>query len=548
MVSNEAIHPNVIISYSYDSPEHDSRVLELSDHLRADGIDCILDQYEVSPPEGWSRWMDRQIRDADFVLMICTPTYYRRVMGEEELSTGLGLRWERNLIYRHLFKIGTVNTRLIPVLLGSASVSDIPLPLQGTKYYRLTSEGGYEDLYRRLINEPLKIKSFTEVISPYIFTKPMRGEGLIGRDDLFRQITKLWSGSYDRSLLLIYGHRRMGKTSLAQAIQSRCQFGPDTMLVYHSLDSSVKHERFLYYILAEKLWLYVQDRMREPNMKQFTRVHARVAFTRFLTKFHQVAKEKQVILVLDEFELLHKAMGIPATYEAIEYLRQLTRDLGFDWLTLALVGLNDLDDLEDSYGNALLGWTAIHVSFLTPAQVATVLANPPNDPDFPLNYTSEALTMIATLTNGQPYLVQIIGDLLVQHYNYIVFTQQREHSGVFDVADVEAVIDDVKFYATAASYFQGVWAQVLRGQPEELVLLKTLAQYEGGMEDSALQNEVHLDERVLIESISVLKRHDILSSKENLIRYAVPLMRFWVKNILLRDTPPHLLREEGRND
>jgi hypothetical protein len=51
--------PKVLISYSHDSPEHADRVRELSDRLRADGIDCILDQYEVSPPEGWPLWMDK---------------------------------------------------------------------------------------------------------------------------------------------------------------------------------------------------------------------------------------------------------------------------------------------------------------------------------------------------------------------------------------------------------------------------------------------------------------------------------------------------------
>jgi TIR domain len=78
MTSDTPHPPIVFISYSHDSPEHADRVLALSDHLRADGIDCILDQYEDSPPEGFPRWMDRHIRAADFVLMICTPTYHRR--------------------------------------------------------------------------------------------------------------------------------------------------------------------------------------------------------------------------------------------------------------------------------------------------------------------------------------------------------------------------------------------------------------------------------------------------------------------------------------
>jgi hypothetical protein len=85
-------HPKVFISYSHDSLEHSDRVRELSDRLRADGIDSILDQYELSPPEGWPLWTDKQIRDAEFVLMVCTETYYRRVMGEEESGIGLGRR------------------------------------------------------------------------------------------------------------------------------------------------------------------------------------------------------------------------------------------------------------------------------------------------------------------------------------------------------------------------------------------------------------------------------------------------------------------------
>ena len=46
-------HPRVFISYSHDSNAHADRVLALSDRLRRDGIDATVDQYELSPPEGW---------------------------------------------------------------------------------------------------------------------------------------------------------------------------------------------------------------------------------------------------------------------------------------------------------------------------------------------------------------------------------------------------------------------------------------------------------------------------------------------------------------
>ncbi len=158
MTSDDTRPPIVFISYSHDSPEHADGVLELSDHLRADGIDCVLDQYEVSPAEGWPRWMDRQIRAADFVLMICTPTYYRRVMGEEEPDKGHGVAWESTLIYQYIYNEGTSNTRFIPVLLEGADASTIPVPWQGVKKYRPTTKEGYEELYRRLTGQPLTPK------------------------------------------------------------------------------------------------------------------------------------------------------------------------------------------------------------------------------------------------------------------------------------------------------------------------------------------------------------------------------------------------------
>ena len=59
MSSNQS-NEEVFISYSHDTVEHVEAVLELSDRLRSEGIDCVLDQYEVSPPEGWPRWMDKK--------------------------------------------------------------------------------------------------------------------------------------------------------------------------------------------------------------------------------------------------------------------------------------------------------------------------------------------------------------------------------------------------------------------------------------------------------------------------------------------------------
>jgi hypothetical protein len=75
-------HLRVFLSYSHENQEHRHRVLMLAESLRSDGFDAVIDQYVAgTPSEGWPRWMLKQIALADYVLLICTATYYRRDMG-----------------------------------------------------------------------------------------------------------------------------------------------------------------------------------------------------------------------------------------------------------------------------------------------------------------------------------------------------------------------------------------------------------------------------------------------------------------------------------
>ena len=63
----------VFISYSHDADAHRERVLALSERLREDGIETILDQYvNGSPTEGWPRWMLNGLDAADSVIVVCT--------------------------------------------------------------------------------------------------------------------------------------------------------------------------------------------------------------------------------------------------------------------------------------------------------------------------------------------------------------------------------------------------------------------------------------------------------------------------------------------
>ena len=137
-VDSNAVSPKrVLISYSHESEEHRTRIRRLADQLRADGIDAMIDQYDPHPPEGWPLWMERQINGADFVLLVCTETYWRRAEGHEQPGRGLGVAWEADLIRDALYRQPHENTRFIPILFCATDTCFVMQKLQSATLYVL---------------------------------------------------------------------------------------------------------------------------------------------------------------------------------------------------------------------------------------------------------------------------------------------------------------------------------------------------------------------------------------------------------------------------
>jgi tetratricopeptide (TPR) repeat protein len=158
MTTSSAESPEVFISYTHDSPEHMDRILDLANRLRAEGVDANLDQYETSPPEGWPRWTNRQIEEANYVLVACTETYQGRFNGTDEAGKGLGAKWEGAIITQALYDAEGNNAKFVPVLFSRDDSSHVPNVLRGVMSYDLSSEGGFVELYKRLTNQPRATK------------------------------------------------------------------------------------------------------------------------------------------------------------------------------------------------------------------------------------------------------------------------------------------------------------------------------------------------------------------------------------------------------
>ncbi|NER24266.1 MAG: ATP-binding protein [Symploca sp. SIO1C2] len=75
------------------------------------------------------------------------------------------------------------------------------------------------------ITEPIR--------NPYIIGDPVEGNLFVGREDIIRQLEELWLNNYQVQSVVIYGHRRMGKTSILRNI-ANC-LGAEIKLAYINL-------------------------------------------------------------------------------------------------------------------------------------------------------------------------------------------------------------------------------------------------------------------------------------------------------------------------
>jgi SEFIR domain-containing protein len=147
--------PKVFLQYAHVNADYKNLAIELADRLRVDGLESIIDQYVLGgPSEGWAVWMTRQLKEADFVLVLCSEENLKRFDKEQPPPTGTGATWEGHFIQQYLLDAGAINKKFVPVLLRKEDRAFIPAVLKAFTYYQLYESGHYDNLLRFLTNQP----------------------------------------------------------------------------------------------------------------------------------------------------------------------------------------------------------------------------------------------------------------------------------------------------------------------------------------------------------------------------------------------------------
>ena len=155
---SEEYHPKVFISYSWDSEEHKKWVLYLATKLRENGIDAILDQWEISNKGGSliPDFMIKSVSSAERVLCIMTPNY--KLKTDKPIG---GVGFEYSILSTELAD-DLDSTKFIPILRKGEAKESTPILLKQRIAYYMRDDDDFDtvfkDLLRDLYNEPQNIK------------------------------------------------------------------------------------------------------------------------------------------------------------------------------------------------------------------------------------------------------------------------------------------------------------------------------------------------------------------------------------------------------
>tara|TARA_R110002074_G_scaffold94887_1_gene206997 strand:- start:77 stop:730 length:654 start_codon:yes stop_codon:yes gene_type:complete len=137
----------VFISYSHDSEEHKKWVRQLATSLVRNGIQVILDHWDLRAGEEIPRFVEESILESDRVLLICTEQYARKA---NQRSGGVGL--EALVINSSLMRdLGS--TKFLVLVRQNSETVELPELLKSRLYLDFSKPENFDAEIERLIKE-----------------------------------------------------------------------------------------------------------------------------------------------------------------------------------------------------------------------------------------------------------------------------------------------------------------------------------------------------------------------------------------------------------
>ena len=365
----------------------------------------------------------------------------------------------------------------------------------------------------------------TDIINPYIAGNPVTGEEMFfGREDIFNFIRQTLTGKHRDQVIVLYGQRRTGKTSILYQLHRHLD--PRYLCIFIDLHGLLMESEstFLWEMANQIRRILARDHSLSlpPLDRPAFEADPRSYFTsEFLEQAWKVIGDRHILLMIDEAVRLQEQVGAGKLDKGIfEFLRHLMQH--YEHLNFLFSIGSGLEQMEKEY--AFLFNVALYkkISFLEREAAVQLVTRPVQD-----YYTVEpqAVDRILEVTACHPYYTQLLCHSL--------FTRWQQKNGAqIGVADVEAVLEEVVERGLAV--LKHTWEESTAG---EKAVIAGLAAAMGDRNRPVDRSEaaiawqrldVVLPDDEAAKAMRSLAARDIITGDQE-VKFNVDLQHFWVK-------------------
>jgi hypothetical protein len=377
----------------------------------------------------------------------------------------------------------------------------------------------------------------TRPVNPYIAGRALgQPTGFFGRDDILR-VVETDLRAPDRSVIVLFGQRRIGKTSILLQLEQRLPNPPFVAVHFDLMDRARQPLGRVLHDIAAALADEVGMEVAEPAAFDDNGDYFRQQFLPELSR--RLGTEQRAVLLFDEFDVLDVAAEerLPDTAAArafFPYLRQLMEETPLGFVFVVGRRAEDLSiDIKATFKAARYK----RVSVLEPDDARTLIRLAERQGS--LTFATGVVDHIFALTDGHPYLTQLFCQILWNNTHVERPTAIPE----IDVDAVDATIPHV--LEAGQNAFEWIWDGL---PPAERVIFAAIAE---ATEDGSVISEDDLLELLQSHGIRILVRElelapktlvewEMLRQVDGGYTFRVELLRRWVA----QNKPLPRVREE----
>jgi AAA+ ATPase superfamily predicted ATPase len=370
---------------------------------------------------------------------------------------------------------------------------------------------------------------FKSIKNPYTSGTPVHDSDMFyGREDDLQFLKENLTSTSYTIVVVLYGQRRSGKTSLLYQLVSTPILEPHIPIY---IDMQNEAYKITASSLLRSMAFAIHREMKKrhilferPGIKDFDE-NPTFSFNLFLDEVEALLGKRKLVILIDEFEVLEQKVKEHALdQEIFEYLRSLMQHR--HRVNFLVAGTHSIEQLTTGYWSVFFNIARHHRLRKLSAEAATQLIVHPVKGY--LEYDPFAVIKIRKLTADQPYLIHLVCRSLVEHANLL----QKNY---VTINDVNTVLDGV--IETGKTHFGWIWDQILLEERLVLSVVSQEGKREGGMvsltdiEDTYKHVGLGFNPKRVLQALQNLIDGDVIVSGPDGTQFRVlmGLTRLWLQ-------------------